>query len=262
MLTPEEVQRSYESREPDLPYILEEEKEGKLLIFLGAVHSNDPAHPQWPQFESRWRHFVNHPNTKKTVFVEGHAELDEGATKEQALANGESPLAIWEARQAGIPVESPEPDRVKEIKHLQLNFSDAQVVTYYFGRQMLQWARQDRQLQPDTDWRDYAGILLGRLDESGCFAEGVNLENAMAWFKQVTGREFDSQEMETLYTVSDPYQSRVSAASGDYRDKFLLKRIEEELTKGNDLFIVYGSGHAIKLEASIKDLVSKNWGEL
>src|SRR5581483_9558438 len=157
MLTPQQVQKVYEDREPDKPYVIEHEFEGKLLVFFGSVHNNDPQHVQWQELEKYWSKFLAHPNKRKVVLVEGHAKLSASATKEQALERGESTLGIWMARQANIAVNSPEPDRVREVYFLRDRFSTDQILAYYFGRQMHQWYRQDRKISPD--WRLYAEDL-------------------------------------------------------------------------------------------------------
>jgi hypothetical protein len=237
------------------PYILKYEKEGQLLIFVGARHSNDLADTQWVELEKLWKSFVSHRNKKKVVLYEqGPLDVSALSKKEALKQNSESGLVTWLAAKAGIPTEWPEPDRVKEVKYLHNSgYSDTEIMVYYFSRQMLQWITRDKINEPD--WRAYANKTVADYDSLSCWDEHLTLELVLGWYEQTTGKDFKPDDDEAIYKLSDPSQCTVSAASGELRDETLLEAITSWWNSGNDIFVIYGSGHSIALEPAIELLV-------
>ncbi len=246
-------QRAAEGLEP--PVLLEYANDKQLLLFFGSSHSNNPDDEQWPALEENWNKFVTHQNGNKTVITESHLSPGElaGKSREQALAeHSESGLTLWLAGQAGIAAESGEPSREAEINHLKRSYSDAQIMTYYFGRQMHQWVTRDYRTNPD--WQPYAADCVQKYYSLGVWGEQFDLDRVLAWFAENTGKPFDPQDKELLYALSDPSQSEVSSASGRFRDEHLKELIQDKWQEGQDVFVVYGSGHAIVLEPVLKEL--------
>lgn len=237
------------------PYILELDNSGQMLIFFGVSHSNDPEDKQWSVLDTKWQSFIEHDNHSKVLIIERQDTNPNGLTREEALQKySESGLAAWSANESGVQTESGEPDRVDEIEYLKERFSVAEIMTYYFGRQMLQWYTQDKRVSPD--WVDYASETIRLYSSLECWNdEQLNLGKTLTWFKQQTGKDFDSDDRSTLYALSDPSQSVVSSASGSFRDRHLFQKIQSKWHDGYDVFIVYGSGHAIVLEPALKELI-------
>lgn len=251
--TPAQVQEVYESRKDaeDNPYVLEFQNGDQLLEFYGSVHTGDESHPQLQQLDQAWKIFVNSPNRRKIVYFEGHQQPPRDMEEKDALQKyGESGLIAKRALDARMPSESPEPDRKQELEQLVGKFGLPKTITYYFGRQMHQWNRQDRQNEPD--WQKYAQNLIKHWSELE-----VDLDKTLSWYKDVTGKEFDPEDEETLYAVSDPFQSEVSAESGKLRDEHLFAKIKQTWQMGYDIFVIYGSGHVIKLEPALTELTAK-----
>ena len=227
------------------------------LVFFGAKHTSEQDSEQWTQLEERWYGFMVHDNPSKLLIFE---KLDAGRddlSKEEMIAkHGESGYAVWLAKQKGVDFESPEPDRVKEIEFLKSKgHTEESIMTYYIGRQMHQWARQDKDLEPD--WQKYAKYTVEKYNSLGCWSHELSLEKVLEWFKQSQGAELDVGDIKQLYDVSDPSQNPVSADSGGYRDVALKDAIEDNVKKGKDVFVVYGSGHAIRLEPALNHAFDK-----
>jgi hypothetical protein len=149
---------------------------------------------------------------------------------------------------------TPEPDETKEIKYLQENgYSVAEIMTYYFGRQMYQWLKRDNLNYPD--WEKYANRHIKSYAKLIPF-QGSNLitANVIKMFKETTGSDFNNEAEALLFRLSDPTSNPVSAASGVFRDISLYKSIKSAWYKGKDIFALYGSGHAIVLEKALKEL--------
>ena len=238
------------------PYVVDISDEQRLLVFFGAKHTNELEDPQWQDLESQWSKFLEHDNPNKIVLYEMAADGAEDLGPEQAIsAFAESGWIVKKAQAAGVPAELGEPDRIEEIAYLKERFSVPQIITYYFGRQMHQWARQDRKNQPD--WRTYAEDTIGAYNSLRFWGEELSLDKATQWYQEQTGKAFDPEDMQALDNVRDPEQNEVSEASGLFRDEAIFKMIEGHWNDGADVFVVYGSGHAIVQEPALRALVGQ-----
>lgn len=261
--SPAEVQKMYEERAEhgmaNAPYIVDikgTKEAGNRLFFFGSVHSTDPHHTQWKKLNELWHEFEKHKskNKQKIVFYEGRMVADTNITQEEALARyGESGIVTWRALKEKIRVESPEPDRSMEVRYIRQKFSIQRVVIYYFARQMLQWERQDYQIFPD--WEKYADGFLADYNTLPVW-DGIelNLKTVLEWYQAEAGKEFDPHDVATVYKLSDPYQSEVSAISGQVRDTQLFEAIRTHWQRGEDIFVIYGSSHAMTLEPALQTL--------
>lgn len=229
------------------PYVLAYNNSDQNLIFFGSMHSNNLQDRQWAVFDLAWESFINQPNNDKLLIHENYIETIETAARRDSISKyGEIGLAMWSAKQADIPMISGEPNREQELKHLKEQFSEPEIITYYLARQMHQWLRQDREQTPD--WRNYINHLIEGTNSVAGWKNPVTPETAIGWYQQITGKEFDPENMQAFYSLSDPSQNPVSSASGSYRDQYLEEVITANWQAGKSLFVIYGSGHAITLE--------------
>jgi hypothetical protein len=236
------------------PYIVKVAKHSQQLTFFGSRHSNDVTDRQVYEIETEWQQFVASTNHHKLAICEGGIRTHEANKDDAIKKNSETGLIIWLADRAKIDIISPEPDPDKEIAYLHAQgFDTGQIVAYYFGRQMYQWLERDYKTQPD--WRSYADFFVSKHASTKTFDDGhLSLESVLEMFKAVTGKPFDPQARSVLYNLSDPSANPVSSASGLFRDISLMSAITTAWNAGNDIFALYGSGHAIVLENAILSL--------
>jgi len=175
--------------------------------------------------------------------------------KENAIRKYSEPgLLTWLANRDNVPIISPEPDETKEIQYLQeKGYSVAEIMTYYFGRQMYQWLKRDHLNYPD--WEKYADRRIKSYAQLIPFQDSnLTIDNVIKMFKKTTGSDFNKEDKTLLYQLSDPTSNPVSAASGVFRDISLYKFIKSAWHQNKDIFALYGSGHAIVLEKALKEL--------
>jgi hypothetical protein len=239
------------------PYVLTYEHNEQGLVFFGSVHSNDLENiAQWSAFDQSWEAFLAYPGEKLLVH-ENTMETLESTSRETAITeHGEIGLAMWRAQDAGITTVSGEPDRASELANLKQQFSESEIMTYYFARQMHQWHRADYVTSPD--WQSYAQHMLTMYLTVPGWTEKPSLDVIVQNYERTAGKPFEPHDTEAFYALSDPSQNPVSAASGTYRDETLLARIVTEWQADKNIFVVYGSGHAIVLEPALKELVDAN----
>lgn len=236
------------------PYIVKKFNDNQLLVFIGARHSNDINDSQNRVIKNEWNSFIANPNKSKISFCEGGLRpLDK--SKDDAIRKYSEPgLLTWLSNKDNVPMISPEPDETKEINYLKENsFSVAEIMTYYFGRQMYQWIKRD--YLNYKDWEVYANRHISSYAQLKPFqSNDLTMEIVLNMFKETTNHKFSLNNERLLFKIGDPTSNPVSSASGVFRDISLFKAIEKAWGEGKDIFSLYGSGHAIILENAIKAL--------
>lgn len=239
------------------PYILSYKTKKQQLTFFGAKHSADPDDMQWPHLQQLWGQFLASSNNKKWAFCEGSVRTwVKQMTKRQAIIDQADPgLICWLAAKNDIAISSPEPDEKAEVDYIvSQGFSYEQIIVYYFARQMLQWLRHDYAVS--TDWHAYISKTLKRYKSMHGWGElDLNIDKVIGIYEHQTKLKFSITQRKDFYTLSDPYTNPVSSASSCYRDLSLYQAIDEKWQTGHDVFIVFGSGHAIVLEPALSNLV-------
>jgi len=85
------------------------------FCFYGSDHINDPDHSQFQDIENCWNTFIIQV-TNPIALVEGRFdEVKDEDTKDRTqsiIDGGEAQFVGHLARRDGVPVASPEPDRV------------------------------------------------------------------------------------------------------------------------------------------------------
>lgn len=239
----------------DRPYLVKVQNNKQTLTFFGCRHSNDIHDPQNVAIEKEWHKFIEHDNLQKVAFCEGGLRPLESDKEMAILKYSEPGLLSWLAHKSNIPIISPEPDETKEIRYLvSEGFSVPQIMTYYFGRQMYQWLKRDH--KNHADWESYAERYIHSYAElQPLSAEKLGLKTVLLMYQEITGVPFNKNDEKLLYSISDPTSNPVSAASGLFRDISLFNAIKAAWKANKDVFVLYGSGHAIVLEKAIKTLV-------
>jgi hypothetical protein len=145
----------YERKEKgviDDPYLIKLRRGSQILTFFGTRHSNEIADPQNGAIEREWQLYVNNENPSKVAFSEGGVR-PLMSTREEAISKWSEPgLLRWLADRDGVQLASPEPSDAEEILYLREHgFALADIMTYYFVRQTVQYKTRDYKNYPD--WR-------------------------------------------------------------------------------------------------------------
>lgn len=257
MRTNEEMLDVYRQHEAEgragQQYVLHYGAEDQNLTFFGSVHTADLESPQWGVLEDEWHKFISGSNSDKILIFEKFGSEVGGLDRQSAIVqHGETGLALWLAKESGVDAISPQTTHLEAVKMLQSKgYTTKEIMTYYFARQMHQWARQDKEIAPS--WEKYMADTIKHYNELECWGEELTLAKTLDWFEEKSGKEFDENDIKSFYDISDPSQNPVSAFSGKMQDLALQEAIVANINKGNDVFVVYGSGHAIRLEPVLDD---------
>ncbi len=246
-----------EARGFAIPYIVEIEHAGQKLLFYGAEHTNDPAHPQFEDLESKWNNFVAETNMP-VMLVEGrYNELPNDETSDKIgsiVRGGETQFAVHLARRDNVDVHSPEPDRLDEANQLAAEYGKDNVVFFYIMRQVAWWNRQAQ--KPDI--KHEAAKMLEQM--SNVYAwDGVDfsVEHISKMHQELFGKTLPWDNNSWSYQLTTPVSqqyvtNQLARTSGELRDQYLLRQIVDYWQDGKSPFIVFGSAHAVCLEPALQ----------
>lgn len=229
-------------------YRLRARSKDKAIFLFGANHIFNPEHEQFKQLEKFWIEFLSttHPS-KRLVFVEGGRRSFINNKARTIERDGEAGLATFLAKQARIPVQSPEPSPKYERRGLEKRFTKEEIELYYFARYVYQWNLYTKKPKFETYIKEF---LRGEKVESGWKDFDFSLPNIEKVFMRELGRTFNHKDPRYLYSIINPTYKKgptivndVSKASGEIRDTYIVSRIIKSWDKGTSLFVVYGSGH-------------------
>lgn len=248
----------YSKIEHDRPYIFELKSGSKELYYFGSPHMSDPSNPLFKEIEAAF----NKANPD-IVFVEGinirgdktkFNERVRSTSHEEAInMMGESGLTLKLGVDKGIDWESPEPtdeDLYNDL--LSKGFTKDEVFAWDVFHILPQYNRQlkhdgfkqyvsgfiDR-FRKATNWEnfDYSYERAIRLGEE-IFGENIDVENDTKALDRVDPIPWeDKKDNQTVL-------NRISAVSGLFRDRKIVKDILEAFDTHDRVFVVYGASHA------------------
>lgn len=255
--THQQMEDVYKTDSGTYPRIIKGKGSGKVLFFMGSAHSNDVKHPQWGKIRTSFQEYLENPNPKKHVFVEGGKRSMLDSLDEMIIKDGDPGFTQFLAREGGVSYSSPEPNRTEEIDFLlSQGYSAKQIIAYYFARQLEQWVRGGRESNPD--WRAYLTDTLDRYAKIHSWeGEDLSLDNAIKIYEEVYGHKLEPENQKLLNSESNPGLVPLVSACSQLRDRSLFAAIYEKWKSGFDVFVTYGSGHAIVLEPALKGLIKQ-----
>lgn len=266
----------------EYPTIHVETPEGNTLDFCGIVHSNNPDEPNDKYMLDRVKrelgNFLSRPSDhEKIVLLEGWrgARTTMDGLSENALvrAGGEEALADRMARQAGVEIASPEPDRKEEFDQLCKEFPSAEVFYWYVARQAVQWGREEpisssdqineqdkRRERVQDKFHDLVGKLEDTLGHPPSFRETLgSFELLSETHRRLFKSELDWNDIGHFEAHANPLDdnsvmNKIHNRSNQIRDEHIVQVIQDHIHAGKDVFCVYGDGHAYTLEPALLEL--------
>jgi hypothetical protein len=226
--------------------------DGAILYYFGVQHSRDPKHPQFAFIKEKWNSFLNLAKASLAIGETKGWKNIPSSEMESIAQGGESLFLAFLANQASVSYVCFEPEIGGEMNSLLKNFSKEQVEYYYFARIAAQWHRLASKpsieeyvawnLKRDervSGWKDFE-FSIDHMKEihMSFFGAALNL-NDLDWFQKIANP-----------TREDNPLKGVVCASGEYRDNAIIEGVKNAWLKDkNDVFMVYGSGHAKKYQA-------------
>lgn len=241
------------------PYIVEIHRSNKTLLFYGSEHTNNPAHAQFKDIKKRWKKFT--VNTEKPIaLVEGHFdEVSEKETEDEIksiVAGGEAQFVVHLARADGVEVSSPEPEKVWEANELSKEFGREAVVFFYFVRQIAWWNGFTEKLDIQSEAKSMLALMKGLYKWEDV---DFTLDRMTAVHEELFGKPVEWDNAQWIYDITTPatqeyVTNKLARRSGELRDSYILEQILKYWDNGRNMFLVFGSSHAIRLEPALRKL--------
>lgn len=266
----------YAKSEHETPYIFRLNKRDKELIYFGSPHTNKIEDPIF----SRTRELFDSTNPD-CVFVEGMSQLEEikadsmrYATSIESVKNmseaeivlkyAEPGFGIKLAIEKGIDFYSPEPAFKDQIAYLlEQGFTREEIFVEYVYRQLGQYYRNNEPLSVE----EYLQRIMNEI-QSSTHWDGFEytIENAEMIGRGIWGERADMHKPDFSVERTDPspkengFQTRITLAaqaSSDFRDQYIVGKIEEALMRYNRLFVIFGASHAYMQRSALEKMFTE-----
>ena len=219
--------KQYDGNHPR-PYIVEQ----KEVLVFGAEHTRDPKHPQIRSMEAAWNHF------RPTVaLVEGRLGFLLPRLMDPVKELGEGGKVKELAEKDGIPIYNWDLSKEELAKGLQAHFSAEQIALYqvlnpYFGN-----LRFGKPSDPGAYVYLDRAAYVGLQDSIKTVADVDRI-----WQKYFPDKDWrDVSDEQPL----PGYLSDIMTVTNDLRNKQLIAAVWELTAKGEKVFVVCGSSHAV-----------------
>lgn len=244
----------YQKIDHEEPYIYQVESNSGTLLYFGSRHSFDPGDPQMDTLDLRLNQFA--PNI---VLTEAFPEnFDYSLNRKEAIRNSGEFGLTWKLSKAlNIPVYSVEPEREKEVNYLKSQgWSDTQIILYYTLKQVSQSQGQN------VPFADLLPKYLASLKQRFNLDGPVTLEAFEDSVKDLLPSVENWKSIPQYYFYPGPqdpeyFTNRISTDSNIFRDKFHVTIITEAIQKGQKVFVIVGSAHAVMQEPALRTILEE-----
>lgn len=242
------------------PFVALFEKGDKKLFYLAAHHQNREEQPTFRLIRE-----VLESEALDCVILEGFSR-DKGVSPESMASwaakakvdgvyrGGEVAYAIQLATEKRIPFVGGEPsDREIADQLLEQGYKANDLLGMYFTRQVPQYRRADALgdlKETFNKFIKHERKSLGLTD-----SPPFPYSKYLAWYEAKNGEPFSSDlDNEVTAPIADGkyFTQRLSAKIGAMRDLFILRVVEQALSKHDRVLIIYGAGHLVTQRRAIE----------
>ena len=226
------------------PYIVEiENKNGGTLLLYGSEHTQEPDNPQIADIQTRWNDF--HPTV---ALVEGRLGFFIQGLQNPVEEYGEMGWVFSLARQDNVSVYTWEAPREREIQSVLEEYSKEQVALFYILRPYFGNFRFGKPDNPDVVAEGY---IRERSDYPGIENTISSVEQIDAIWQRDFQNEADWRDTTDQFGLPG-YLGEIAAHSNKARDEHFVRVTIDLVKKGERVFAIAGSSHAVKLEPALQ----------
>jgi hypothetical protein len=232
------------------PYLLQLKSGAGELLYFGAGHVYRIDDPQIAELERRFAEF------RPTLLLNESQTPPVEATRELAVERyGEPGLVSFLAAKHKITIKSLDPPRMQEIAYLlgTKRWTTEQVMLFYVLRRV---SENNKKTNP----RAAEELVQQALDATAKAPGFEGLPKTVAEFEASVKRVLPSVAdwRKVHSTLFDPnpdlgsYTNDVAYASSQYRDRYMVKLLADEVRKGGRVLAVVGASHVVMQESALK----------
>jgi hypothetical protein len=242
----------------DEPFLIERSlNEGGVLLYYGAVHSRDPAHPQFEDIASAWE------RTRPTVvFYEGPERPLPDSARDAITQFGESGYVRWLGRRDGARIERLEPPVSAELEYVLRTFTPEQVKLFFVLREASRL--RDVEHQDEKELTASIAALLEKtaaLPDIGSIITTVDaLQAAYAkhWKRPPYWWQVPRDWFSPMPQHGDErFTYAVNRASSHFRNVHMVRVLTARVLAGERVFGVVGRNHVPMQRAAIDCVLTR-----
>jgi len=242
---------------PINPYVLNFKKGNKELLIIGTQHTYDTLSPMFTKIEQLFYDF------KPDLIINEGGNLTKTYTDRNSAIKKSAELGLekYLADKAGIKTYNGDEPFGLEFEELSKAYSREEAILF-FGSERFVFPYAFGQYQGEID-TNYVNNFINKDYQKG----NINLtdkEKTFDYYKQLYKKYFKTEF--SLDTISQlyfsPFSTRnhfcdVTRKSKEFRDRYLLGQIEEQLKIHNKVMVVFGGWHILAIEPALKQIMDR-----
>lgn len=233
------------------PYVVRVESATGGIVLFGASHTRDPSDPQLTMLRHEWSTF-----RPSVALVEGRLGFVLPPLMDPVEEYGEMGAAAALARAADVRLYSWEPRREWEIGRMLDSFPAPRVALFYVLRPYFSQLRFGRPGNPELFVEEFRSKRTRYPGLEGTLPSMAAIDSM--WWR-------DFPNLPDWRETSDEYGfpgflGDLSARSNALRDEHLAAVLLDLVRKGERVFAVSGSSHAVKLDAALRAALDRRPG--
>mgnify|MGYP001312244136 CR=1 FL=1 len=232
------------------PYILNFATGRGALLYFGIGHAYRADDPQVARLEKEFLRF-----RPTLILNESGTPPAEKTAREAVEKYGEPGLLSYLAKKHNVPVKSLDPPRLEEIKYIlsTKRWTLEQVFLFYVLRRVPENNKKVSPASPDS-------FVEEAMRTAAKMPGFESLPKTMEEFERLVKKHFpqvaDWRRIEQRVFDPNPdlghFTNDIADASVQYRGRFMVKTLVDEVKKGERVFAVVGASHVVKQEKALK----------
>ena len=227
------------------PYTLEINKFNGGLFYYGSFHNVNLKHPQFVDIEKKWNKFK-----PDLAYCEGHNWPLIKVRNSAIRKCGEQGLLRYLAYRDKVKIKSIEPSKRMELRYILKHYPAAKVKIYYVLRQLI---INKEIFRKNINSNSYIRGLLRNISKCIYFNNLIMTIAEFNWnIKRLLPDLKDWRKIDSKYFMNirrpNNWLAKINVLVNKYRDKYMVKKILEELRKGKKIFALVGKSHVVNQE--------------
>jgi len=226
------------------PYVVTLETEGGgSLVLFGAEHTRDPADPQLAGIDRLWS-----GQGPTVALVESRLGVLFPGFMDPVRTFGEPGHVARLARRDGVRLYTWEPDRDEILGRLLERFDGREVALLEILRPYFSAVRHGRPAEPGSFVEEYRAERVKWPGLEGSFESVAAIDEY--WASMLPDGP-DWRDVSDQWGLPAPLDA-IAAAGNDLRDEHFGRVVVELVDRGERVFAVAGSSHAVRLEGPLR----------
>jgi hypothetical protein len=244
-------------RLPKNPYVVDLQKDKKHLVVIGTLHSRDTASQMFREIEKLFLNLnpevaINEGGQVNKIYTDRNTAI---------VKNGETGLLKFLCDNHKISMLNGDMPDDKEFYELSSFYSrDESLLFFASERFILPFTYFDEKGNLDSLYK--SDFIEGYLES--CNIKLTSKEKQFDYYKNLYKKYFN-KEFNIESIVSDDFSPirktnhfcDVARKSKELRDKYLLKKIEEQLKQHDKVIVVFGGWHVLAIEPALKQIIDR-----